>query len=256
MPKFDDFSQLLDKNLNEQEYQNFLEQNTEFIPREFVQNHGIQFSLVLRKLSLAKDYISDFFYLSKSTTKWHCIFVELEKPSSRYFKDGTTELHRDFVKAHQQVKLWQAWFQNPSNSQHFIDNTISILKTPLERNPCEFKYILVLGRRDEYSTIEKKRNIIKAHEDLDFKIMSFDSLAEDIKRRQPLYVGVRKNDYIEIHSKKFVSENIFSWLHPDCIRINEELRQDILRNKDKWCSYEKISEPPLLETKLPKIKNF
>jgi hypothetical protein len=180
----------------------------------------------------------------------------LEKPGSRYFKNGTTELHRDFVNAYQQIKLWQAWFQNPSNSLHFIHNTISILRTPLERNPCEFKYILVLGRRDEYSAIDKKINIIKAHEDSNFKIMSFDSLAEDINRRKPLYLGVKKNDYIEIHSKKFVGENIFSWLPPDCIRINKELRQDILKNKDKWCSYERISGLRVLEAQLPKIRNF
>lgn len=45
MSKVNDFFHLLDKNLNEQEYQNFLEQNTEFIPQEFVQNHGVGISM-------------------------------------------------------------------------------------------------------------------------------------------------------------------------------------------------------------------
>lgn len=45
----------------EQIYQAYLENNTRLIPREFVQNHGITCSLVLRKLPFGSDYKSDFF---------------------------------------------------------------------------------------------------------------------------------------------------------------------------------------------------
>jgi hypothetical protein len=50
------FLKLLDEEHNEQVYQDFLETHTRFIPREFVQNHGIGQHLVLRKLSFAADY--------------------------------------------------------------------------------------------------------------------------------------------------------------------------------------------------------
>jgi hypothetical protein len=55
-----EFSKLLDQNLTEQNYQLFMEENTRLVPREFVQNHGIHFSLVLRKLGFGADYKSDF----------------------------------------------------------------------------------------------------------------------------------------------------------------------------------------------------
>jgi hypothetical protein len=61
----DDFLSLL----GEQVYQKYLEQNTRFIPREFVQNHGIHFDLILRKLAFGADYVSDFFYMSSRLLK-------------------------------------------------------------------------------------------------------------------------------------------------------------------------------------------
>lgn len=38
------FQLLIDNKEPEQKYQEFLEQNTQLVPREFVQNHGIHFS--------------------------------------------------------------------------------------------------------------------------------------------------------------------------------------------------------------------
>jgi len=47
-----EFLTLLDEDLPEQDYQAYIEQNTRLVPREFVQNHGIHFNLVLRKTGL------------------------------------------------------------------------------------------------------------------------------------------------------------------------------------------------------------
>jgi Zn-dependent M32 family carboxypeptidase len=76
------FRKLLEENLSEQSYQQFIESNTELVPREFTQNHGVHLDLVIRKLSLAKDYCADFFYMAKSSADWNLILVELEKPLS------------------------------------------------------------------------------------------------------------------------------------------------------------------------------
>ena len=89
-----EFSKLLDQNLTEQNYQLFMEENTRLVPREFVQNHGIHFSLVLRKLGFGADYKSDFVYLSKSSDDWNCVLIEIERPGAKFFKTGTNDLHR------------------------------------------------------------------------------------------------------------------------------------------------------------------
>ncbi|OSI68495.1 hypothetical protein [Bradyrhizobium canariense] len=71
------FVQLLDEEREEQMYQAYLEQHTRLIPREFVQNHGIGLSLVLRKLSFGADYKTDFFYFSKTTDDWNAVLCRL-----------------------------------------------------------------------------------------------------------------------------------------------------------------------------------
>jgi Domain of unknown function (DUF4263) len=130
-----DFKKLVSSKQDEQKYQDFLEQNTQFIPREFIQNHGVHFGLVLRKLSMARDYTTDFFYLSKSSADWNGVLVEIEKPHSRYFKENSNELHPDFTKALQQIGQWRGWFSNSENHSAFFNTTLAHIRLPLERKP-------------------------------------------------------------------------------------------------------------------------
>ena len=75
-----EFTDLLDRHEREQVYQRFIEKNTRLVPREFVQNHGINYDLVIRKLAFGSDYVCDFAYLTKSSIKWTCVIVEIELP--------------------------------------------------------------------------------------------------------------------------------------------------------------------------------
>ena len=61
----EEFMRLMDEEHPEQIYQKYMEDNTALIPREFVQNHGIHFDMVFRKISLARDYAPDFFTCQK-----------------------------------------------------------------------------------------------------------------------------------------------------------------------------------------------
>jgi len=230
------FFDLLDKELSEQDYQDFLEQNTALIPREFLQNHGLNFDLVIRKMSLAKDYTPDFFYMAKSSADWHLVLVEIEKPQSRYFKNDKNELHPDFLAALDQIARWRAWFDNSSNRNGFIDGTIDPIRVPtsMRRNPCHIKYVLVHGRRSEFQGNDLRKGLIRAREADDFHIVSYDSLAEALHTKGNLYLGVRKNEHFDIISPDFVSEHIFSWVDPSYLRITKKLRDDINSHKSTW----------------------
>lgn len=210
------FRKLLDQELPEQSYQKFLEQHPSLIPREFVQNHGIHFDLVLRKLSLAKDYTTDFFYLAKSSANWNCVLIEIEKPQSKFFKPGTAELHSEFLHALDQIHRWRAWFSNSANFEGFINGTIKIIRIPhsMTANPCQIKYVLVMGRREEFEDNPERRSLIYAREQDDFHILSYDSLTESLNSKGDLYVGIRNNDVVQIISKRFAGEQIFSWMPP------------------------------------------
>jgi hypothetical protein len=251
----EEYSKLLDENAEEQKYQDFLERHPYFIPREFVQNHGIHFDLVFRKLSLAKDYITDFFYLSKSSDDWNCVLIELEKPQSKFFKQGTNEFHNDFNKGMSQIRRWRAWFENSANKEHFVNNTLRSIRIPLERNPCYIKYVLVHGRRAEYQDNHIRSGLIRAEERDDFKIITYDSLMESISSKNDLYIAVKNNENVDIISKRFVNESLFSWVAPSAIRITKALKEDALNNRSTWHHYkiENGSRALALDKVLPEI---
>jgi hypothetical protein len=248
------FKKLISENQDEQTYQTFLEQNTQLLPREFVRNHGIHFNLVLRKLPFGADYKADFFYLSKSSAEWNCVFIEIEKPSSKFFKDKTNEFHGDFNQALQQINSWKAWFKNNGNRSGFIDGIINIIRTPLEENPCHMKYVLVHGRRAEYEGNALRTNLISSQGSEDFKIVSFDSLLEDLESKHDLYVGIRKNEYIEIISDAFVGESLFTWTRPEQIMVSPELIKNALAAKDSWCSISTVNGEMALTAILPQLR--
>jgi hypothetical protein len=217
-----EFLKLLDKNNKEHVYQSFLERHTRFIPREFVQNHGIGQSLVLRKLSFGADYKTDFFFFSKSTDDWHAVFVEIEKPSSRFFKDKTNEFHPDFLNALQQINQWRAWFLSDQNKGTFL-SMVSAIQVPrhMARNPTYNKYVLVFGRRSEYVDNEDRRRLVGASETDDFKIITFDSLAEDLEGKYEVSIGSHHNQFIDILTDEITNPALYSWVEPTQLRVQQ-----------------------------------
>jgi hypothetical protein len=181
----------------------------------------VHFDLVFRKLALAKDYTTDFFYLSKSSADWNCILIEIEKPQSKYFKDASNKFHPDFQSALEQINRWRAWFENRSNFDGFINGTISPVKVLMGtfQNPCYIKYVLVHGRRTEFEGNETKKSLIRAQERDDFHILSYDSLVESLHSKGELYMAIRKNEHIELLSCTFISEALFCLIDPSYIKI-------------------------------------
>lgn len=222
------FFKLLDDGVREQKIQKFLEENTRFIPREFVQNHGICHSLVIRKLPFGADYKSDFFYFSKSSADWNAVFIEIEKPTSRFFKASTNELHSDFLRAIQQIKQWKAWFLSDQNKAGFL-SSVSAIQVPahMAKNPTFNKYVLVFGRRSEYSLNVDRLRLVRACETDDFKIISFDSLAEDLERKYEVAIGSRHNQFIDILTDHSTDPDLYSWIEPTQIRVSKSLHEKL-----------------------------
>jgi len=220
----DEYLTLIGDGREEQVYQRFIEENPRLVPRDFMQNHGLHLWLVLRKLSFGADYKSDFFFLSKSSDDWSAVFIEIEKPISRFFKDGSQEFHTDFVHALQQINTWRAWLSIDGNKQGFI-NQLNTIRVPaaMQRNPTYCKFVLVFGRRAEYQDSELRRSRIHAEERDDFKIITFDSLAEGLASKDELYVGVRRNEFIDIQNDEIVDDSLFIWADPNMLTVNERL---------------------------------
>ena len=224
----DEFLRLLDESHKEQIYQSYLEDHTRFIPREFVQNHGIGVGLVLRKLTFGADYKTDFFYFSKSTVDWNAVFIEIEKPSSRFFKGSTNQFHSDFRKALHQIDQWKAWFLSDQNKGTFL-SMVNAIQVPhhMASNPTYNKYVLVFGRRSEYAGNEDRRRLVRARESEDFKIISFDSLAEGLSEKHELSIGSRHNEFIDILTDEITSSSLYGWVDPTRLRVSKALHEKL-----------------------------
>ncbi len=223
-----EFLQLLDDGHNEQAYQAFLENNTRFIPREFEQNHGIHLRLVLRKMAFGADYKTDFFYFSKSSDDWNAVFIEIEKPSSRFFKGNTNEFHSDFTKALHQLNQWEAWFRSDQNKGTFL-SMVSAIQVPhhMASNPTYNKYVLVFGRRSEYAGNTYRRDLVGANESSDFKIITFDSLAEALSGKYHVSIGSRHNQFIDILTDEVTDPGLYYSLEPTQLRVSKVLHDKL-----------------------------
>lgn len=230
------FLALLDEGLPEQRYQEFIERNTALVPREFEQNHGIHLSIVLRKLGFGADYVSDLFYLSKSSDDWHAVFVELEKPTTKFFKQGSNEFSAEFQLALQQINEWRAWLDRPGNKDAFLNNDVRVIRVPrhMAVNPTDFKFVLVTGRRSEYEGNDIRRSLVRAQERADFKILTYDSLVENLARKYSLYIGARHNEFLDILSDDLADTGIFSWIDPSELQVSplllEAMRKGVPSN--------------------------
>ncbi|MGO8955209.1 MAG: Shedu immune nuclease family protein [Rhodomicrobium sp.] len=222
------FLKILDEDHKEQVYQSFLEKHTRFIPREFVQNHGIGLCLVLRKLSFGADYKTDFFFFSKSTDDWNAVFIEIEKPASRFFKGNTNEFHPDFLNALQQINQWKAWFLSDQNKGTFL-STVSTIQVPrhMAGNPTYNKYVLVFGRRSEYAGNDDRRRLVRASEADDFKIITFDSLVEGLEVKYEVSIASRHNQFIDILTDEITDPALYSWVEPTQLRVSKTLHDKL-----------------------------
>lgn len=223
------FIELIDKSEKEDVYQKFLEENTKLIPtKPFELNHGVHFELVISKMKISDSYISDFFYLSKSSDTWNIVFIEIERPNVKLFNmDGT--ISGALNKGISQINDWNSFFNINSNKNAFLDNLIINklmgFNPSFLENECEFKYILIIGRRDELFNNPKFRTKLKRLENENFSILSYDSLYENINGKNSYYIGKIKNGILEINTKNYVTSRLFQYFPTNLIKIKPELKK-------------------------------
>ncbi len=235
MDIINEFVELLDKNLDEQVYQEYLENHTELIPtKDFELNHGVHDDLIIRKMPIGQNYISDFCYLSKNSGEWNIVFIELEKPCKKLFnKDG--KISKELNIGLSQISNWKAHFSDNINREAFIKNTVisEIMSiNSLKNNPYNFKFILVIGRRkqlEENNEYNKKFHLLGGE---NTKIITYDSLYESINQKSKKYLGIIKNQKLYIKNSNYISSILFQWMNPNYIYIKQSLYNELENYKN------------------------
>ena len=108
-------------------------------------------------------------------------------------------------------------------------NQIDTIRVPenMRRNPTHSKFTLVFGRRAEYAGNSSRRNLVHAYEEADFKIVTFDSLSEALEHKHDLYVGIRRNQFVDIQGDEIVDDNLFVWVEPTMLSVSENLYEKL-----------------------------
>jgi ribosome maturation protein Sdo1 len=74
---------------------------------------------------------------------------------------------------------------------------------------------------------EDRRRLIRAAETDDFKIITFDSLAEGLSQKRELTVGSRHNQFIDILTDEIIDPGMYAWMEPTQLRVSKALQEKL-----------------------------
>ena len=235
-----DYMSLLDEGRKEQDYQSYIEAHTQLVPREFTLNHGIWGQVVLRKLAFGSRYKCDFAFVTKCSLSWRCVFVEIERPDMAFFSGSRNDFHPDLNHAIQQIGRWRAWFRD---NQHVRACEVfgPLLTFPQLIDPVEIRFVLVYGRRSELQASKLRRSLIESQQREDLRIISFDSLAEDLSSKAPLCLAAMHNEYIDLIADELVCIDPFERIPPESLRASRSLLGAAMDEADSAANGEVLS---------------
>lgn len=226
-----------DKTVNESTMQDFLERHAALIPTPFLLNHGLHFDAFISKLPIGSRFC-DLAYLTKSSDEWWVVLLELENPHKKLFKGDVdhAEFTADFTQALQQIKDWKTYISDYKNN---VINTIQRLLQPLSENKVSFKYVLVMGSREETLVSKARRRALAEENRGGIKILTYETILSDYMRESKLVPPADrliltlhdsnrfKIKYIPIVNSEQddnISFNtmIFSYLTPEDIKLTDK----------------------------------
>lgn len=217
------FARLLDEEREEQAYQAYLEQNTRFIPREFVENHVSDLALFFAS-SLSAPTTKPISSTSRRARMTGTPSLSSWKSRGRAFsRTSITAIFR--ARCSRLISGRRGFSRNEAG---FLAS-VSAVQVPrhMASNPTYNKYVLVFGRRAEYEGNADRRRLVRAAETDDFKIMTFDSLAEGLSQKGELAVGSRHNQFIDILSDEVIDAGMYTWMEPTQLRVSKALREKL-----------------------------
>lgn len=171
----------------EQYVQDFMEENTEFLPTPGLENHRLHMGSVISKFPIDVSLICDYAYITKSSVKWKVYFVELERPEKKIFKDAKAQVGftAEFNDAVSQIRSWKVFV---NSSAAAIKQRLLPLLQPIgmRDNKIEYCYVLVYGRNSEYKNSKDRRAVLSEFMDSEnIKFYTYDSIVSELKESRP-----------------------------------------------------------------------
>lgn len=222
-----EYRKLLDASgANEMSIKPFLDANPSFIPTPWLLNHHLHFGVILPQFQISAGITTDYVYLTKSSTTWWCVFVEFESPTGRFFTNSNTvTTHSDLTRGLNQIDTWRDYLKK--HKEAFLSQ-LDPLRVPMNNNPVDFRYVLVMGRRAEFENSPKKVARYSDYETgvkhADVRVMTYDAVASDFeslpleKRHTMKRVGNMLA--FERYDPEQNGENLWDYLTKDQLKLS------------------------------------
>lgn len=139
---------------------------------------GALYNCLISQPKLDDTYprIPDYVWLTIDSKYFRPIFIEIEKPSKRYFKENG-EFTADFLQAFGQLCCWKSMLMDFLTEQSFLKRFNLLDKVTTKTFKPE--YALLFGRRNEYQHSQAKCRMIASLENaLSFSIRPYDDLLD------------------------------------------------------------------------------
>lgn len=143
---------------SEAQMQYFLETNPILIPGLYDLHNGPKGNVVISKLRLGDEYVTDFAFISENSAHCQITLIEIESPKIQIFRKSDGLFTAEFSRAFQQLRDWDQWCsQNPTHLRETFRRIYH--RTIFKFQRVMVRCILVAGRRTqvEQSTRRQER---------------------------------------------------------------------------------------------------
>jgi len=172
------FLTYLDTANNEAQMQYFLEANPILIPGLYDLHNGPVGNVVVSKLQLANEFVTDFAFISSNSAVAQVTLIEIESPITKLFRDSDSEFAAPFNKSFQQVRDWTLWAEQHAT---FLKDAFRSLyhKNIFKYQKVTTRCILVTGRRAEVqSSAKHEKRWASVNHSASTIVMTYDRLAD------------------------------------------------------------------------------
>jgi hypothetical protein len=195
-----EYQHLLASNPMEGKVQEFFEENPCFVPGATSPgSHGPLHDALISQPILPglRSRRPDFLWITKHSAKWFPMLIEIERPDKKVFRqDGVPTA--EFTEARHQIAQWRAWFGAPENVQKFVAE-YGVPDHYLRFCSMEPRYILIVGRRSEFSDDPEKSKLRSALMPApDEELISYDRIVAARDRRDAITVRPKGTGRYEV----------------------------------------------------------
>jgi len=177
----DELEGLLSSVKTEQPIHDFFEAHPQVLPGIGFYHNGPRGDIVVTKLPLGLDFVTDFAFVSANSQMVQFTCIEIEGPRVSLFGRGA-QFSRAYLEARQQIADWNLWAQsNIREAMRMFDRLGDWL--PSATFSISLQCILVVGRRSEIDTIKRKQRWAaeNALRQASMTIMTYDRLLDGMR---------------------------------------------------------------------------